>query len=54
MPKYSQLYENLTEEIRDTEPPASSSATQIKTETDGEDCGRCKTARKQDPSRLLH
>ncbi|XP_073345323.1 uncharacterized protein [Pagrus major] len=38
-PQISQLHQSLTEDNREAEPPASSSATQIKTETDGEDCG---------------
>ncbi|KAM8730389.1 uncharacterized protein AB9X84_000490 isoform 2-T2 [Acanthopagrus schlegelii] len=49
-PKYLQIYECQTQD-RDikTESPASSLATQIKTETDGKDCGGCEPARKRDP-----
>ena len=38
-PQTSQLHQSLTEDNGEAEPPISSSATQIKTETDGEDCG---------------
>ncbi|KAM8730390.1 uncharacterized protein AB9X84_000490 isoform 3-T3 [Acanthopagrus schlegelii] len=48
-PKYLQFDECQTQEKRKTEPPASSVATQMKTETDGEDCGGCEPARIQDP-----
>uniref|UniRef100_A0A671XIS0 C2H2-type domain-containing protein n=1 Tax=Sparus aurata TaxID=8175 RepID=A0A671XIS0_SPAAU len=48
-PKYLQFYECQTQEKRKTEPPASSIATQMKTETDGEDCGGCEPARNRDP-----
>ncbi|XP_073345319.1 uncharacterized protein [Pagrus major] len=48
-PQTSQLHLSQTEENREAEPPASSSATRIKTETDGEDCGGCEPARNRDP-----
>ncbi|XP_036936657.1 zinc finger protein 84-like [Acanthopagrus latus] len=48
-PKYLQLYECQTQENIKTESPASSLATQIKTETDGKDCGGCEPVRKRDP-----
>ncbi|XP_056272072.1 zinc finger protein 454-like [Pseudoliparis swirei] len=38
-PQTSQLHQSQTEDDREAEPPASSSATSIQTETDGEDCG---------------
>ena len=47
-PKYLQLNECQTQENIRTETPATRLATQIKTETDGDDCGGCKTARNQD------
>ncbi|XP_049419260.1 Krueppel homolog 1-like isoform X1 [Epinephelus fuscoguttatus] len=48
-PQSSLLHQSQTEDSRDTECPTSSSATQIKTETDGEDCGGSEPARNLDP-----
>ncbi|XP_078019831.1 uncharacterized protein LOC117247151 [Epinephelus lanceolatus] len=48
-PQSSLLHQSQTEDSRETEPPTSSSATQIKTETDGEDCGGSEPARNLDP-----
>ncbi|XP_049916731.1 uncharacterized protein LOC126400211 [Epinephelus moara] len=48
-PQSSLLHQSQTEDSRETEPPTSSSATQIKTETDGEDCGGSESARNFDP-----
>ncbi|XP_073345290.1 uncharacterized protein [Pagrus major] len=48
-PQCSQLHQSQTEDNRETEPPASSSATHIKTETDEEDCGGSEPARNGDP-----
>ncbi|XP_049419262.1 zinc finger protein 232-like isoform X1 [Epinephelus fuscoguttatus] len=48
-PQSSLLHQSQTEDSRDTEPPTSSSAMQIKTETDGEDCGGSEPARNLDP-----
>ncbi|XP_070707310.1 zinc finger protein 260-like [Pempheris klunzingeri] len=48
-PQSSQLHQSQTEDNREAEPPVSSSATQIKTESDGEDCGGSEPARNQDP-----
>ncbi|XP_070708326.1 zinc finger protein 155-like [Pempheris klunzingeri] len=48
-PQSSQLHQSQTEDNREAEPPVSSSATQIKTESGGEDCGGSEPARNQDP-----
>ncbi|XP_070707312.1 zinc finger protein OZF-like [Pempheris klunzingeri] len=48
-PQSSQLHQSQTEDNREAEPPVSSSATQTKTESDGEDCGGSEPARNQDP-----
>ncbi|XP_070708309.1 gastrula zinc finger protein XlCGF57.1-like [Pempheris klunzingeri] len=48
-PQFSQLHQSQTEDNREAEPPVSSSATQIKTESGGEDCGGSEPARNQDP-----
>ena len=48
-PETSQLYQSQTEGNTEAEPPASSSTTQIKTETDDEDYGGCEPARNRDP-----
>ncbi|XP_031170835.1 zinc finger protein 135-like [Sander lucioperca] len=45
----SQLHQSPTQDNREAEPPASCSATQIKTETDGEDCGGSEPARNPEP-----
>ncbi|KAL7375342.1 hypothetical protein ABVT39_015895, partial [Epinephelus coioides] len=42
-----------TEENREAEPPASSSAEQMETEADGEDCGGPEPARNSDPDTHL-
>ncbi|XP_033989763.1 zinc finger protein 2 homolog [Trematomus bernacchii] len=47
----SQLHQ--TEENREAEPPASSSAEHMETEADGEDCGGPEPARNSDPERHL-
>ncbi|XP_033989754.1 zinc finger protein 629-like [Trematomus bernacchii] len=47
----SQLHQ--TEENREAEPPASSSAEHLETEADGEDCGGSEPARNSDPERHL-
>ncbi|KAI4800970.1 hypothetical protein KUCAC02_006235 [Chaenocephalus aceratus] len=49
--KSSQLHQ--TEENREAEPPASSSAEHMETEADGEDCGGPEPARNSDPERHL-
>nr|XP_033933545.1 zinc finger E-box-binding homeobox 1-like isoform X1 [Pseudochaenichthys georgianus] len=49
----SQLHQNQTEENREAEPPASSSAEHMETEADGEDCGGPEPARNSDPERHL-
>ncbi|XP_039978050.1 zinc finger protein 721-like [Xiphias gladius] len=51
--KSSQLHQSQTEENREAEPPASSSAEQMETEADGEDCGGQEPARNSDPDRHL-
>ncbi|XP_036936587.1 uncharacterized protein LOC119009430 isoform X2 [Acanthopagrus latus] len=51
-PQTSLLHQSQTEDIRQAEPPASSSATQIKTEIDGEDYGRSEPARNQDAEKV--
>ncbi|XP_070707307.1 zinc finger protein OZF-like isoform X2 [Pempheris klunzingeri] len=48
-PQSSQLHQSQTEDNREAEPPVSSSATQIKTESGGKDCGGSEPARNQDP-----
>ncbi|KAM8730391.1 uncharacterized protein AB9X84_000490 isoform 4-T4 [Acanthopagrus schlegelii] len=48
-PETLQLYQSQTEGNTEAEPPASSSTTQIKTETDDEDYGGCEPARNRDP-----
>ncbi|XP_070708311.1 LOW QUALITY PROTEIN: zinc finger protein 771-like [Pempheris klunzingeri] len=48
-PQSSQLHQSQTEDNREAEPPVSSSATQIKAESDGEDCVGSEPARNQDP-----
>ncbi len=52
-PQYSQLHQSQTGDNREAEPPASSSAKQIKTETDGEDCEGSETARNLNPDSHL-
>ncbi|XP_039978078.1 zinc finger protein 570-like [Xiphias gladius] len=52
-PQTSQLHQSQTEENREAEPPASSSAEQMKTEADGEDCGGPEPASNLDPDRDL-
>ncbi|XP_034065744.1 zinc finger protein 189-like [Gymnodraco acuticeps] len=49
----SQLHQTQTEENREAEPPASSSAEHMETEADGEDCGGSEPARNSDPERHL-
>nr|XP_033933533.1 zinc finger and BTB domain-containing protein 24-like [Pseudochaenichthys georgianus] len=49
--QFSQLHQ--TEESREAEPPASSSAEHMETEADGEDCGGPEPARNSDPERHL-
>ncbi|XP_034065741.1 zinc finger and SCAN domain-containing protein 12-like isoform X2 [Gymnodraco acuticeps] len=49
----SQLHQIQTEENREAEPPASSSAEHMETEADGEDCGGPEPARNSDPERHL-
>ncbi|XP_044028013.1 gastrula zinc finger protein XlCGF26.1-like isoform X2 [Siniperca chuatsi] len=49
----SQLHQNQTEENREAEPPASSSAGQMETGADGEDCGGPGPARISDPDTHL-
>ncbi|XP_034088846.1 zinc finger protein 8-like [Gymnodraco acuticeps] len=49
----SQLRQTQTEENREAEPPASSSAEHMETEADGEDCGGREPARNSDPERHL-
>ncbi|XP_034072382.1 zinc finger protein 771-like [Gymnodraco acuticeps] len=49
----SQLPHTQTEENREAEPPASSSAEYLETEADGEDCGGPEPARNSDPERHL-
>ncbi|XP_034088845.1 zinc finger protein with KRAB and SCAN domains 1-like isoform X2 [Gymnodraco acuticeps] len=49
----SQLHQTQTEENREGEPPASSSAEHMETEADGEDCGGPEPARNSDPERHL-
>ncbi|XP_044028253.1 zinc finger protein 569-like [Siniperca chuatsi] len=49
----SQLHQNQTEENREAEPPASSSAGQMETGADGEDCGGPGPARNSDPDTHL-
>ncbi|XP_033989750.1 oocyte zinc finger protein XlCOF7.1-like [Trematomus bernacchii] len=49
----SQLHQTQTEENREAEPPASSSAEHLETEADGEDCGGSEPARNSDPERHL-
>ncbi|KAM9707834.1 uncharacterized protein ACNS7B_000314 isoform 1-T1 [Menidia menidia] len=47
-PELSQLYQIKTEGNRESEPPSSSSAEQMKAEADGEDCGGPEAARNPD------
>ncbi|XP_071058351.1 gastrula zinc finger protein XlCGF57.1-like isoform X2 [Pseudochaenichthys georgianus] len=49
----SQLHQTQSEENREAEPPASSSAEHMETEADGEDCGGPEPARNSDPERHL-
>ncbi|KAM4524955.1 uncharacterized protein PAE49_001062 isoform 2-T2 [Odontesthes bonariensis] len=49
-PQSSQLLQVKTEDIRETEPPTSSSAELMKTEADGEDCGGPELAMKPYPN----
>ncbi|XP_034052692.1 zinc finger protein 135-like isoform X2 [Gymnodraco acuticeps] len=49
----SELHQTQTEENREAEPPASSSAEHMETEADGEDCGGPEPARNSDPERHL-
>ncbi|XP_056271936.1 uncharacterized protein LOC130194790 isoform X2 [Pseudoliparis swirei] len=53
-PQTSQLHQSQTEDDREAEPPASSSATPIQTETDGEDCGGSGPDRNLNPHRYSH
>ncbi|XP_022622381.1 trichohyalin-like [Seriola dumerili] len=48
-PQSSQPHRSRTEEIREAEPPSNSSAQQMETEADGEDCGKYKPDRNVDP-----
>lgn len=48
-PKFLQLHQSRTEDQGETEPPASSLATQIKTETHGEECGGSEPVRELEP-----
>ncbi|XP_022622374.1 FK506-binding protein 3-like isoform X2 [Seriola dumerili] len=48
-PQSSQPHRSRTEESREAEPPSSSSAEQMETETDGEDCGGSEPDRNLDP-----
>ncbi|XP_034052700.1 zinc finger protein 2 homolog [Gymnodraco acuticeps] len=49
----SQLHQTQSEENREAEPPASSSAEHMETEADGEDCGGPEPARNSDPEKHL-
>ncbi|XP_071058334.1 zinc finger protein Xfin-like [Pseudochaenichthys georgianus] len=51
--KSSQLHQTQSEENREADPPASSSAEHMETEADGEDCGGPEPARNSDPERHL-
>ncbi|XP_056286150.1 gastrula zinc finger protein XlCGF57.1-like [Pseudoliparis swirei] len=53
-PQTSQLHQSQTEDDREAEPPAGSSATPIETETDGEDCGGSGPAWNLNPLSLSH
>ncbi|KAE8283839.1 hypothetical protein D5F01_LYC17165 [Larimichthys crocea] len=48
-PQLSLLHQSQTEDNRDGEPRASSSAMEVKTESDAEDCGGSEPARNPDP-----
>ncbi|KAE8283841.1 hypothetical protein D5F01_LYC17167 [Larimichthys crocea] len=48
-PQLSPLHQSQTEDNRDREPRASSSAMEVKTESDAEDCGGSEPARNPDP-----
>uniref|UniRef100_A0A3B4VDU3 C2H2-type domain-containing protein n=1 Tax=Seriola dumerili TaxID=41447 RepID=A0A3B4VDU3_SERDU len=48
-PQSSQPHRSRTEESREAEPPSSSSAEQMETEADGEDCGGSEPDRNLDP-----
>ncbi|XP_056224901.1 zinc finger protein 37-like [Seriola aureovittata] len=48
-PQSSQPHPSRTEESRESEPPSSSSAQQMETEADGEDCGGSEPDRNLDP-----
>ncbi|XP_030255007.1 histone-lysine N-methyltransferase SETD1B-A-like isoform X5 [Sparus aurata] len=48
-PQLSELHQSQTEDNREAEPPASSSTTQIKTETDEEDSGGSEPSRNREP-----
>ncbi|XP_041830735.1 oocyte zinc finger protein XlCOF6.1-like [Melanotaenia boesemani] len=52
-PQSSQLHRIKAEDGRETEPPAGSSDIQMKTETDGEDCGGPEPTRNLDPNSYL-
>ncbi|XP_056271947.1 uncharacterized protein LOC130194799 [Pseudoliparis swirei] len=53
-PQTSRLHQSQTEDDREAEPPAGSSATPIHTETDGEDCGGSGPDRNLNPHRHSH
>ncbi|XP_056277349.1 zinc finger protein 32-like [Pseudoliparis swirei] len=53
-PQTSRLHQSQTEDNKEAEPPACSSATTIKTETDGEDCGGSGPDRNLNPHRHSH
>ncbi|XP_034413937.1 zinc finger protein 32-like [Cyclopterus lumpus] len=53
-PQTSRLHQSQTEDNREAEPPAGSSATPITTETDGEDCGGSGPVRNLNPHRHSH
>ncbi|XP_056277346.1 zinc finger protein 239-like isoform X1 [Pseudoliparis swirei] len=53
-PQTSRLHQSQTEDNKEAEPPACSSATTIQTETDGEDCGGSGPDRNLNPHRHSH
>ncbi|XP_056277472.1 uncharacterized protein LOC130198345 [Pseudoliparis swirei] len=53
-PQTSRLHQSQTENNKEAEPPACSSATTIQTETDGEDCGASGPDRNLNPHRHSH
>uniref|UniRef100_A0A8C2ZGN6 C2H2-type domain-containing protein n=1 Tax=Cyclopterus lumpus TaxID=8103 RepID=A0A8C2ZGN6_CYCLU len=53
-PQTSRLHQSQTEDYREAEPPAGRSATPIKTQTDGEDCGGSGPAINLNPHRHSH